>query len=74
MEDQFDQSKWVTSAQAQKYLGVGRTKMWQLRKDHELKYSVCGRKVYVLRKSLDEYIERNSVDFDFTQKKGGSHE
>lgn len=73
MSDFNDNNKWVTVAQAQQYLNVKRTKMWQLRKDQELKYSVCKRKVYVLRRSIDEYIERHTVDFDFTQK-GGSDE
>lgn len=68
-------SKWVTVAQAQEYLGVSRTKMWQLRKNHELKYAVHGKKVYILRKSIDEYIERYSVDNLLCGKQeGGYHE
>jgi len=66
-------SKWVTAAQAMQYLGVSRTKMWQLRRNDELKYAVHGRKVYILRKSMDDYIERYSVELDFA-KRGGSCE
>lgn len=72
--DLLNNPKWVTVAQAQQYLGVGRTKMWQLRKNHELKYSIHGRKIYILRQSLDEYLERYSACFDFSCKKeGGLH-
>ncbi|MBK8244252.1 MAG: helix-turn-helix domain-containing protein [Saprospiraceae bacterium] len=67
--------KWVTLAQAQEILGIKRTKMFQLRKNHELKYAVDGHKVYVLRISIDEYLDRHMVVTDFTQlKKGGQHE
>lgn len=67
--------KWVTLAQAQEILGIKRTKMFQLRKKHELKYAVDGHKVYVLRKSIDEYLDRHMVVTDLTQlKKGGLYE
>lgn len=66
---------WVTLAQAQEILGIKRTKMFQLRKNHELKFAVHGHKVYILRKSIDEYLDRHLVVTDFTQlKKGGHHE
>ena len=63
-------SKWVTAAYAQQYLNVGRTKLWQLRINSELKYAVHGRKVYILRKSMDEYIERYSMKslFELNEK------
>lgn len=75
MNQLFNDSNWVTAAQAQQYLGVSRTKLWQLRRDSELKYAVHGRKVYILRKSMDEYIERYSVSnlLSPTQE-GGSHD
>ncbi len=67
--------KWVTLAQAQEILGIKRTKMFQLRKNHELKFAVHGHKVYILRKSIDEYLDRHMVITDFYQlKKGGQHE
>lgn len=67
--------KWVTLAQAQEILGIQRTKMYQLRKNHELKFAVHGHKVYILRISIDEYLDRHMVVTDFTQlKKGGHHE
>ncbi|MFZ1516620.1 MAG: helix-turn-helix domain-containing protein, partial [Saprospiraceae bacterium] len=67
--------KWVTLAQAQELLGIQRTKMYQLRKNHELKFAVHGHKVYILRKSIDEYIDRHMIVTDFTQlKKGGLYE
>lgn len=67
--------KWVTLAQAQEILGIKRTKMFQLRKNHELKFAVHGHKVYILRKSIDEYLDRHMVITDFSQlKKGGQHE
>lgn len=66
---------WVTLAQAQEILGIKRTKMYQLRKNHELKYSAHGHKVYILRKSIEEYLDRHMVVTDFTQfKKGGHHD
>lgn len=70
----INEKKWITATEAQQYLGVSRTKLWQLRKNDELKYAVHGRKVYILRKSLDEYIEKYSVNnlLDSTQV-GGSH-
>lgn len=70
MNQYINDSKWVTAAQAMQYLNVGRTKLWQLRINSELKYAVHGRKVYILRKSMDEYIERYSMKslFELNEK------
>lgn len=64
------EKKWITATEAQQYLGVSRTKLWQLRINSELKYAVHGRKVYILRKSMDEYIERYSMKslFELNEK------
>jgi excisionase family DNA binding protein len=62
------EKKWITATEAQQYLNVGRTKLWQLRINSELKYAVHGRKVYILRKSMDEYIERYSMKSLFELK------
>ncbi|MBL7820576.1 MAG: helix-turn-helix domain-containing protein [Saprospiraceae bacterium] len=69
-----DDSKWVTAAQAMQYLNTSRTKLWQLRKNDELKYAVHGRKVYILRKSMDEYIEKYSVSISFINIKDNENE
>ncbi|MBK9221918.1 MAG: helix-turn-helix domain-containing protein [Saprospiraceae bacterium] len=61
----IQESKWVTSEETRKILGIGRTKLFYLRKNNELKYAVHGRKVYILRQSINEYIERYSANFDF---------
>lgn len=68
---EFNNSNWVTAAQAQQYLNIGRTKLWKLRVTSELKYAVHGRKVYILRKSMDEYIERYSMGTLLEPKKKG---
>lgn len=69
----INEKKWITATEAQQYLGVSRTKLWQLRKNDELKYAVHGRKVYILRKSIDEYIERYSVDDLLCGKQEGGY-
>ncbi len=60
-------ARWITMKQAQVRLGVGRTSMYKLRRDHKLKWSTIGRKVYVLNTSIDELLDSNSSEFQFNK-------
>lgn len=66
MENQeySNSSKWVSAKVACEILNIGRTKLYHLCKDHELKYSKPGKQVYVLKKSIDEYLDRYASSFD----------
>lgn len=62
-----DNTKWITMEEAQVRLGVGRTTMYKLRRDHKLKWSTIGRKVFILASSIDQLLDSNSSEFHFNE-------
>ena len=50
---------WISYSNAQKYAGLGRTKLWQLVSTGEVEAAKIGRAVRINRRSLDEYMKRN---------------
>jgi len=51
---------WLSYPEAQKYSGLGRTKLWQLISSGEVKAAKIGRAVRISRRSLHEYMEANA--------------
>jgi excisionase family DNA binding protein len=55
-----EESAWFSYTKAQKYAGLGRTKLWQIISTGEVEAAKVGRAVRISRRSLDEYMKRNS--------------
>lgn len=53
------EKKWLTEDEAQRYLGVGTTKLWELRTEGKLGYSREGKKCYYKLTDLETYLESN---------------
>jgi excisionase family DNA binding protein len=51
---------WISYSEAQRYAGLGRTKLWELVSAGEVEAAKIGRAVRINRRSLDEYMRRNS--------------
>jgi excisionase family DNA binding protein len=51
---------WLTYSEAQRFSGLGRTKLWELISSGEVEAAKVGRAVRISRRSLDEYMRRNS--------------
>jgi excisionase family DNA binding protein len=51
---------WISYSEAQKYAGLGRTKLWELVSAGEVEAARIGRAVRISRRSLHEYMRRNS--------------
>jgi excisionase family DNA binding protein len=49
--------EWLSYSEAQRYAGIGRTKLGQLIKSGEVKAARVGRAVRINRRSLDEYMD-----------------
>jgi len=50
---------WISYSNAQRYAGLGRTKLWQLVSTGEVEAAKIGRAVRISRRSLDDYMKRN---------------
>ncbi len=51
---------WLSYPEAQRYSGLGRTKLWQLISSGDVKAAKIGRAVRISRRSLSEYMETNA--------------
>jgi excisionase family DNA binding protein len=58
MEDRTTR-EWISVAEVQEILGIGRTKAYELVATGEIKAARVGRAVRVNRAAVDAYIERN---------------
>ena len=56
--------EWFNFRQAQDHANIGRTKLTELLNSGEIRAARVGRAVRINRKSLDEYMERNSYRDD----------
>jgi excisionase family DNA binding protein len=52
-------AEWISVAEVQEILGIGRTKAYELVATGEIKAARVGRAVRVNRAAVDAYIERN---------------
>jgi excisionase family DNA binding protein len=51
---------WLSYGGAQKYAGLGRTKLWELISTGEVEAAKVGRAVRISRTSLEDYMQRHS--------------
>jgi excisionase family DNA binding protein len=51
---------WVSYDEAQRLVGLGKTTLWRLANDGEIKVARVGRTVRISRQSLEEYMERQA--------------
>lgn len=55
-----EEAAWLSYTDAQKYAGLGRTKLWELLSSGEVEGAKVGRAVRISRHSLEEYMRRHS--------------
>jgi excisionase family DNA binding protein len=51
---------WLTYTEAQRFSGLGRTKLWELISIGSVEAAKIGRAVRISRQSLNDYMKRNS--------------
>ncbi len=56
----IEEPGWVSYSEAQRFSGLGRTKLWELISTGEVEAAKIGRAVRISRRSLDAYMRRNS--------------
>jgi excisionase family DNA binding protein len=54
-----EEAAWISYAEAQRYSGLGRTKLWELVSTGEVEAAKVGRAVRINRESLAEYMKRH---------------
>ena len=55
-----EEKAWLPYPEAQRFSGLGRTKLWELISTGEVKAAKVGRAVRISRHSLGEYMEANA--------------
>jgi excisionase family DNA binding protein len=55
-----DEAAWISYSDAQRYSGLGRTKLWELVSAGEVEAAKIGRAVRISRESLEAYMRRHS--------------
>jgi excisionase family DNA binding protein len=55
-----EEAAWLSYPEAQRFSGLGRTKLWQLISTGDVKAAKVGRAVRISRRSLDEYMESSA--------------
>ena len=60
METAVEADRWICYGDAQKYSGLGRTKLWELLSSGSIEGAKVGRAVRINKRSLDEYMRQNS--------------
>lgn len=60
MATAIEEKAWLSYTEAQRFSGLGRTKLWELISTGEVKAAKVGRAVRISRRSLDEYMERSA--------------
>jgi len=59
MATAVEEAAWISYAEAQRYSGLGRTKLWELVSTGEVEAAKVGRAVRINRESLEEYMKRH---------------
>jgi excisionase family DNA binding protein len=54
-----EEAAWLSYPEAQRFSGLGRTKLWKLISAGEVEAAKVGRAVRISRPSLDAYMKRN---------------
>lgn len=60
MAQEAIQKMWLSYPEAQAYVGLGRTKLWEIIGAGEIKVARVGRAVRINRESLDEFMQRRT--------------
>jgi len=60
VETAVEVDRWISYSDAQKYSGLGRTKLWELLSSGSIQGAKVGRAVRISQRSLDEYMRQNS--------------
>lgn len=60
MATAVEEAAWMSYPEAQRFSGLGRTKLWELVSSGEVQAAKVGRAVRINRRSLNEYMERSS--------------
>lgn len=55
------EKRWLTSAEAMEYIGVGKNVLANIRQSVEIAISRIGNKYLYSLKSIEEYIEKNRI-------------
>jgi hypothetical protein len=55
------EKRWLTSAEAMEYIGVGKNVLANIRQSGEIAISRIGNKYLYSLKSIEEYIEKNRI-------------
>jgi excisionase family DNA binding protein len=55
----LQEAAWISYSEAQKYTGLGRTKLWEIVSAGDVEAAKIGRAVRISRRSLDDYMKRN---------------
>lgn len=55
------EKRWLTSAEAMEYIGVGKNVLANIRQSGEIAVSRVGNKYLHSLKSIEEYIEKNRI-------------
>ena len=59
-EKGIQEDDWISPDETRKLLGIGRTKYFELKNEGAITFSQHGRKVRVSRKSIEEFLKKNS--------------
>lgn len=54
-----EEAAWISYTEAQRYSGLGRTKLWEIVSSGDVEAAKIGRAVRISRRSLNEYMRRN---------------
>jgi excisionase family DNA binding protein len=55
------QPEWLRYTEAERYSGLGRSTLWKLIKDDHIRAAKVGKAVRLSRRSIDEYMEEQSI-------------
>lgn len=56
---------WIPRADLKKFLGYGNTQMWHFLKTGKIKTAKIGKRIFINRKSLNNYLEAMSSQSEF---------
>jgi excisionase family DNA binding protein len=55
-----EEPAWISYSEAQRYAGLGRTKLFELVSGGDVEAAKVGRAVRISRRSLEDFMKRNS--------------
>jgi excisionase family DNA binding protein len=56
----IEEPAWISYSEAQRYVGLGRTKLFELVSGGDVEAAKIGRAVRISKRSLEDYMKRNS--------------